>query len=217
MLFFVFFFVFFPLFLKKKIFFSSSFWLELLAPIYYRKADIVMCIFDLSKPNTLRAALDQIKKIEDQEISNSVSMVVLVGCKLDLVLDDCKYTLDTSEIEKRGIMYFETSAKFKGMGKKVEQLFIDAAMKYEMLKKGVPDPEHHNLSAAEWIPDNMRPNCQHCSKKFTLVTRRHHCRNCGEIFCAQCSSNFMPISRLASKEKVRICIDCAELFESNNK
>lgn len=31
-------------------------------------------------------------------------------------------------------------------------------------------------SAPVWIPDNQAKNCMICTKGFTMVNRRHHCR-----------------------------------------
>jgi len=36
-----------------------------------------------------------------------------------------------------------------------------------------------------WQPDSDA--CQCCKGRFTLVTRRHHCRQCGRCICARCS------------------------------
>lgn len=32
-----------------------------------------------------------------------------------------------------------------------------------------------------WIPDNEAPVCMSCKAMFTVVRRRHHCRNCGKV------------------------------------
>jgi hypothetical protein len=39
-----------------------------------------------------------------------------------------------------------------------------------------------------WIPDQTTKCCMNpqCKVKFTMVNRRHHCRRCGNIFCAKC-------------------------------
>ncbi|KAK0093237.1 hypothetical protein PV326_013994, partial [Microctonus aethiopoides] len=46
-----------------------------------------------------------------------------------------------------------------------------------------------------WIPDNDAPRCMACQAGFTVVRRRHHCRNCGKVFCGRCSSNNVPLPR----------------------
>ncbi|PWN18880.1 hypothetical protein BCV69DRAFT_251674 [Microstroma glucosiphilum] len=42
--------------------------------------------------------------------------------------------------------------------------------------------------APTWEPDVNAPVCRLCSKRFTFFTRKHHCRRCGRIFCAECSA-----------------------------
>jgi len=39
-----------------------------------------------------------------------------------------------------------------------------------------------------WVPDEKRRACIGCGAEFgMLLTRRHHCRGCGEVFCSDCS------------------------------
>lgn len=37
-----------------------------------------------------------------------------------------------------------------------------------------------------WMSDRSSKACYECEIMFTFVRRRHHCRSCGQIFCAQC-------------------------------
>ena len=39
-----------------------------------------------------------------------------------------------------------------------------------------------------WVNDNMETNCAGCHAGFGVWTRKHHCRNCGNIFCYECSN-----------------------------
>lgn len=41
-----------------------------------------------------------------------------------------------------------------------------------------------------------------------LGVGRHHCRNCGECFCNDCSRNFIPIPKYRYDEAVRVCDEC---------
>ena len=52
---------------------------------------------------------------------------------------------------------------------------------------------------AEWVPDAEAPECMRCNVKFTVLTRRHHCRECGHVICNGCS---------AVRGKQRACVDC---------
>ena len=37
-----------------------------------------------------------------------------------------------------------------------------------------------------WVDDKMVFNCYACSKEFSFFIRKHHCRNCGNVFCYSC-------------------------------
>ncbi|KAG5899292.1 hypothetical protein JTB14_012291 [Gonioctena quinquepunctata] len=59
-----------------------------------------------------------------------------------------------------------------------------------------------------WIPDVEAPKCMSCGVNFTVVKRRHHCRNCGKVFCARCSSNSVPLPKFGHVKPVRVCNKC---------
>ncbi len=82
-----------------------------------------------------------------------------------------------------------------------------------------PRPTHAAVGLRPvWVPDGMRPDCSACGKAFHAFRRRHHCRQCGEIFCADCSGQEKHVLRpvpepgqpplLASPGRVRVCDDC---------
>lgn len=63
--------------------------------------------------------------------------------------------------------------------------------------------------ATEWKEDSAASNCPLCAKEFSLARRKHHCRNCGGIFCAKCSDNQMNLP--SSAKPVRVCDNCYTL------
>ena len=62
-----------------------------------------------------------------------------------------------------------------------------------------------------WVPDSRATNCYNCKTIFGLLTRKHHCRICGRIFCYACSNNSaVPVSYLDKWDgtKVKMCDEC---------
>uniref|UniRef100_A0AAX7TEK8 RUN and FYVE domain containing 2 n=1 Tax=Astatotilapia calliptera TaxID=8154 RepID=A0AAX7TEK8_ASTCA len=61
-----------------------------------------------------------------------------------------------------------------------------------------------------WLKDKEATHCKLCEKEFSISRRKHHCRNCGEIFCNSCSDNELPLP--ASPKPVRVCDTCHALL-----
>lgn len=65
---------------------------------------------------------------------------------------------------------------------------------------------HEGLTGGKWVDEKTVKTCSKCERDFTLKRRKHHCRNCGSVFCGACSGNTMV---LASQPKpVRVCDNC---------
>jgi hypothetical protein len=57
-----------------------------------------------------------------------------------------------------------------------------------------PIPAHLPSMVAirpKWQEDNSSKECQECKKGFSLVARRHHCRHCGRLLCANCCTKYV--------------------------
>lgn len=59
-----------------------------------------------------------------------------------------------------------------------------------------------------WVPDDEAPNCRKCAETFSFLTRRHHCRLCGNVFCSKCSNHYTYLRELGYHEPQRVCNDC---------
>ncbi|XP_063704461.1 lateral signaling target protein 2 homolog [Culicoides brevitarsis] len=85
------------------------------------------------------------------------------------------------------------------------------------LQEQQQQPQSHEsiLQAPKWIADNDAPVCMNCALPFhSFFRRRHHCRNCGGVFCNICSSLCTPLPKYGLYKAVRVCKDC---FTSESK
>jgi hypothetical protein len=64
-----------------------------------------------------------------------------------------------------------------------------------------------------WVKDRDAPNCMRCRAEFTVTLRRHHCRNCGKIFCTNCCFRKMKLKHLGYDSKELTCGECASFLE----
>ena len=72
---------------------------------------------------------------------------------------------------------------------------------------------------APWVPDDARTTCTNCGVAFWLLVRRHHCRLCSELYCADCCYKRVDCERFlltglsdrdkASLSRLRVCNACA--------
>ena len=73
-------------------------------------------------------------------------------------------------------------------------------------------------ATAAWVADAESAFCMQCSAEFWLLLRRHHCRNCGQLLCYQCSPWRTELAQVVSQAgstpgvpgtTYRVCKACA--------
>lgn len=69
------------------------------------------------------------------------------------------------------------------------------------------------LVTRAWVSEDLVKNCMACKTKFSLVNRKHHCRKCGGVYCASCTSKRTPVLNLPGyRIPRRVCDRCYTVF-----
>uniref|UniRef100_A0A4W5MWQ6 phosphatidylinositol-3,5-bisphosphate 3-phosphatase n=1 Tax=Hucho hucho TaxID=62062 RepID=A0A4W5MWQ6_9TELE len=130
-------------------------------------------------------------------------------------LDDDGLTLHTDAIQQR-----------------LRQIEAGHQMEVETLKKQVQElwsrlESHHHAASlringdmgdevvTRWYPDHLAAQCYGCESRFWLATRKHHCRNCGNVFCASCCDQKIPVPSQQLFEPTRVCKTCYGSLQIN--
>lgn len=79
-------------------------------------------------------------------------------------------------------------------------------------KKGLVDwvnlVKPRNEEKDHWVPDEAVTKCNACGTDFGAFLRKHHCRNCGDIFCDKCTQGRTVLNADESGQPVRVCDQC---------
>ncbi|XP_019740726.1 phosphatidylinositol-3,5-bisphosphate 3-phosphatase MTMR3 isoform X2 [Hippocampus comes] len=68
--------------------------------------------------------------------------------------------------------------------------------------------DKQDTEVTRWYPDHLAAQCYGCESRFWLATRKHHCRNCGNVFCASCCDQKIPVPSQQLFEPSRVCKNC---------
>ncbi|GAM22785.1 hypothetical protein SAMD00019534_059600 [Acytostelium subglobosum LB1] len=63
-----------------------------------------------------------------------------------------------------------------------------------------------------WVPDKDASKCMFCNDSFTIINRRHHCRNCGKVVCGSCSPAKKLLPHVKKDKPVRVCLYCYDFI-----
>merc|ERR1711964_51935 len=83
---------------------------------------------------------------------------------------------------------------------------------------GLPTQE----AKSKWFPDDKVPDntcmVDGCHTTFSVLTRKHHCRACGKVICAECSKRkiqMYPVggSKTSVTKKLKVCKQCVEKYQ----
>nr|GEX53101.1 protein FREE1 [Tanacetum cinerariifolium] len=65
-----------------------------------------------------------------------------------------------------------------------------------------------NEEKDHWVPDEAVTKCTGCGSDFSAFNRKHHCRNCGDIFCDKCTHGRIALTSEDNAPQVRVCDRC---------
>ena len=101
---------------------------------------------------------------------------------------------------------------------------LSYSMVFDRKKCIYPKYRHHSIKnptfrvRGSWVDDSLVHNCQNCNVEFSFFLRKHHCRNCGRIFCSSCSNFYTQIENKSlsmndhfsffTSGKSRVCKSC---------
>ncbi|XP_040566326.1 RUN and FYVE domain-containing protein 2 [Lepeophtheirus salmonis] len=93
---------------------------------------------------------------------------------------------------------------------------LGAQLSHFKLQMDTLKEEKDLIYGQTWQKDNEVKECGSCTIEFNSFRRKHHCRNCGKIFCDKCSDN--KINLTSSVKPSRVCDIChVVLFEAFTK
>uniref|UniRef100_A0A4W5LUC2 Early endosome antigen 1 n=1 Tax=Hucho hucho TaxID=62062 RepID=A0A4W5LUC2_9TELE len=124
-------------------------------------------------------------------------------------------TVQNNQDERRALL--ERCVKGEGEMEKLQAKVVEMRRKLDDTTAAMQELGRENQSlqikqsqslTRKWAEDHEVQNCMDCGKGFSLAIRKHHCRHCGNIFCAECSAKNALIP--SSKKPVRVCETCFE-------
>lgn len=81
-----------------------------------------------------------------------------------------------------------------------------------------PVPSHFRrrvISKEFWMKDENAKDCFNCGQSFSTFRRKHHCRTCGQIFDARCTS-LVSARPFGQPGTLRLCKPCEEIILGSN-
>ena len=74
------------------------------------------------------------------------------------------------------------------------------------------DPSAVLQARGMWVADDMVSACKECGQAFGARRRKHHCRQCGQIFCDECSAFKARLNADGEPDAYgvawRVCVSC---------
>jgi len=102
------------------------------------------------------------------------------------------------------------NSKLREQVKENDQTLEELGQQLSWTKLQVDSMNEMSTVSGTWEKDSEATLCKICEESFSLARRKHHCRNCGGIYCDPCSDNKMALA--SSAKPVRVCDNCYTLL-----
>lgn len=133
---------------------------------------------------------------------------VLTHMRIDIPAAD-KPLIAIYAPKKSFVLQFQTKEELNSWSTAMKQAIDNA--------KETLDQVEQYREAPIWISDSAADKCMECSKPFNALTRRrHHCRLCGRVLCADCVSRKVVIETISPKPE-KVCETCYKNMKNDSK
>jgi len=140
-----------------------------------------------------------------------------------LPVNDAFSIQDVSESEcPNGFILYNSVKSFKAFAsgpeekKEWKHALEGVITDYRIRRPQLPSrPGENATRAAIWDADGKQ--CVLCQKKFSLLTRRHHCRRCGRLVCHDCSKWRLPSLTKKTTVYERACRLCFQDYKDKGE
>ncbi|CAF1288378.1 unnamed protein product, partial [Adineta steineri] len=128
-------------------------------------------------------------------------------CELRLPAVDIVFSSKRAEYDSYKKQMTKQQSDLQKKFQEQEETIRELALKLEVsIKREDEFREKDGLRSSTWMKDEDVKECCQCKKDFSPLRRKHHCRNCGQIFCETCASTKLPLP--SSNKPVRVCDMC---------
>ncbi|PSS36568.1 hypothetical protein CEY00_Acc01085 [Actinidia chinensis var. chinensis] len=168
-------------------------------------------ILDPATSRTLR--IYPLETVTRSEVLDSYIFAFWAKSSIDI--EPRRIRLKSNSYTTNNILDTVTAATFqiKEMGERNKPSDIPrVSEQFSDKKKGFVDwvnmMKPTNVEKDHWVPDEAVTKCTACRTDFGAFVRRHHCRNCGDIFCDKCTQGRIALTADENAQPVRVCDGC---------
>ncbi|KAL9041553.1 MAG: hypothetical protein Q9180_001205 [Flavoplaca navasiana] len=110
------------------------------------------------------------------------------------------------DLRKSDTLSLEPPNAYPRIPSSKEQNFVNIS------QSTLAQPRNKVLDKEYWMKDENARDCFYCGDPFSTFRRKHHCRTCGQIFDAKCTS-ILPGAQFGHPGSIRVCKPCEGIID----